>query len=72
MTFNYVPLTLFKFNMYAAMGRDNPWANMMGGVDPDDDEQDTIKVGVACMPRDVSVLSWTPCCFVVTDHAAGD
>lgn len=45
LTFSYAPLTLFKFNMYAAMSRDNPWTNIMGGSDPDDDEQDTIKVG---------------------------
>ena len=29
--------------MYAAMGRDNPWSNMMGGSDPSDEDQDTIK-----------------------------
>lgn len=44
LTFTYSPLTLFKFNMYAAMGRDNPWAGMMGGgADPSDEDQDTIK-----------------------------
>ena len=25
------------------MGRDNPWSNMMGGSDPSDEDQDTIK-----------------------------
>ena len=45
LTFTYTPLSLFKFNMYAAMGRDNPWSGMMGVTDPSDDDQDTIKVG---------------------------
>jgi len=35
---------MFKFNMYAAMTRDNPWSQMMGGADPSDEEQDTVKV----------------------------
>lgn len=39
----YTPLSMFKFNMYAAMSRDNPWSNMMSGPDPSDEEQDTVK-----------------------------
>ena len=40
----FAPLSMFKFNMYAAMTRDNPWSQMMGGADPSDEEQDTVKV----------------------------
>ena len=35
---------MFKFNMYAAMSRDNPWYGLMNGADQSDDEQDSIKV----------------------------
>lgn len=43
-TLIYQPLTLFKFNLYASMSKENPWTQMMGGTDPSDEDQDTIKV----------------------------
>ena len=43
-TLVYQPLTLFKFNLYASMSRENPWTQFMGGTDPTDENQDTIKV----------------------------
>ena len=43
-TLAYHPLTLFKFNLYASMSRDNPWTQLMGGADTSDEDQDTIKV----------------------------
>ncbi len=49
LTLTYEPLSLFRFNMYASMTRDNPWASMMGGVnDQSDEDQDTIKVCISC------------------------
>lgn len=45
LTLSYIPLSMFRFNLYAAMTRENPWAQMMGGADPSDEEQDTLKVG---------------------------
>ena len=45
LTLAFAPLTVFKFNLYAAMTRDNPWSSMMGSSDPSDEEQDTVKVG---------------------------
>ena len=44
MTLTSAPLSLFKFNMYAAMGKENPWASYMASPDSTDEEQDTIKV----------------------------
>ena len=51
---------MFKFNMYAAMSRDNPWYGLMNGADQTDEEQDSIKVWARlvsgrAMPSD---LSW--------------
>ena len=39
-----MPISMFKFNMYAAMSRDNPWYGLMSGADQTDEEQDSIKV----------------------------
>jgi hypothetical protein len=42
-TLSFVPITMFKFNMYAAMSRNNPWYGLMSGADQTDEEQDSIK-----------------------------
>jgi hypothetical protein len=42
-TLSFMPITMFKFNMYAAMSRDNPWYGLMSGADQTDEEQDSIK-----------------------------
>ncbi len=56
-TLTYEPLSLFQFNMYASMTRDNPWASMMGGVnDQSDEDQDTIKVRINCCPEPIAEL----------------
>ena len=43
-TLTFAPITMFKFNMYAAMSRDNPWYGVMNGGEQTDEEQDSIKV----------------------------
>ena len=43
-TLTFEPITMFKFNMYAAMSRDNPWYGVMNGGEQTDEEQDSIKV----------------------------
>ncbi len=52
MSLTYAPLTLFKFNMYAAMSKDNPWSSVMATSDSTDEEQDTIKVSEVAMDTD--------------------
>ena len=61
-TLAYHPLTLFKFNLYASMSRDNPWTQLMGGADTSDEDQDTIKVYVM-WPGNHMTITWPPCSF---------
>ena len=43
----FAPLTLMKFQMYVSMTKQNTWnswTQSLGGTDPTEDEQDTLKV----------------------------
>ena len=43
----FAPLALFKFQMYVSMTKQNTWntwSQSLGGTDPTDEEQDTLKV----------------------------
>ncbi|XP_019851794.1 PREDICTED: cleft lip and palate transmembrane protein 1 homolog [Amphimedon queenslandica] len=40
---SYTPLSFFRFQLYASMTRDNPWAQWLGQPDQSDEDQDTLK-----------------------------
>lgn len=42
--FVFTPLSFFRFQLYASVMRNNPWGQWMGAPDPNDEEQDTVKV----------------------------
>lgn len=38
------PISLFKFQMYAAMTTKSQWADVLGSTESSDEDQDTLKV----------------------------
>ena len=38
------PISLFKFQMYAAMTTKSQWADILGSTETSDEDQDTLKV----------------------------
>ena len=48
----FAPLSLMKFQMYVSMTKQNTWntwSQSLGGSDPTDEEQDTLKVQRWCV-----------------------
>lgn len=50
LTITYSPISLFKWQMYAAQGMRNKWYGMLGAdfVEESDEDQDSLKVEMLC------------------------
>ena len=63
------PISLFKFQMYAAMTTKSQWADLLGSTETSDEDQDTLKVTTmsycTCASASVEMLSVPTECLLI-------